>query len=1270
MKPITFESIRNLLKTKRKNKNDGGDTSFKRCDSFKRISIRRSYLDRGRKRALLRSSNLASSNSANNHSKQLASAIQDAHKQQPLSVSDIKVKSGEIYISRFNGKDIEVGVNERAIDAKVEKNLFKNKSLQEVNELCNENIIVHRAKNDILIYDNFGSGDDIDDDEPPKYERYQRDESSTTDESGQSKEVVLSTGCFVKAGSKLKKPIGTVLDVKTEETLNKNRHAQSSSQLHKANRSSIYQQSRAPLQSESRYTNRSDKNDFLRASLIEQRFDNQRPMSSLHLNKMDKPENVQYKNQHTSHTTINNLNQSIDPYLNENVKLDKGAKSRVFSSSTTAIENLNANERKSAAVPLVTHTSSLLDLQPKFTTVENHYSKDIPSMVIFKTYCNEPNKNTGQYLETNFENTNDSMQKNNIKGNSNNRRFQFASSSKDNVTRTSVNHDRASHLTRIDSQTFKLPSKKKGEGIVIRISDQSTHNISADRSNTETPDSRDSLTEENDYANDETSLNGKFTFEIYKELQRTKRQEFGTGFTDNSNLTLNTTNSDEIGLKSFDSHKVQNSSDKSNNKNPESIAVNETFNDLFQSMHIDESIDKNFYLEPDPYDHYDDVNVISPDSSIPYPMRIKTNPFTREKEPYSVNLGRVWKQLNLGQDEQSLDTTNAVQQSQANLKTKNESFKSMSSHDSGFSLTLTKKYDRTIPKKPRRKSKITLYRDGQLKKAMAMPQNSINRRKKRIKSTADNTDANQQQQQQQHMATYVSVQPNNNGTFNKNETFGTKYSKKVQIKRKLAKRIEHDASFSQEISDLEAFFEEHLKRLKEYYLHKKKINEQTINELYQDYESNNDDDDDVDDGSVDGLAQQLSKVKATVHQKPYKLKTMPTTNVDVTQELMNRADNEHHIDLNDEKNIEKNFLLLKDNQMQRASAGKLSSHRFTKHHQQQQHKRHCQPTLLSECSHQNNGSTNTNQLFDSLDFVFPHPDKRITMNNDKKKKTKFQTKEVRDFSQDYSDENASLQYATLDFSNNFNGVGSGGRVNADNKHEMHQEAEYLAFPYGKIKYHMDSDQRIKYKNTNNKNASTTNFSLSTLFPSVHTECTKSTSIAATNNSDKNSKYCCDAYKFTANEYDAAEIEHEHAYHKKNTNDEQEIFDGDDDEFEDISSDDEVDDNFSESEFITNSMGNELKLVYDKFDSSSRRANNNDLPPKTAVRRHNRKLCYFDCVSDVNTPIEISKNFQNENRMNKSGKSTAKQRKIKRIKSRRASKNHSLRRDYWYYTSKY
>lgn len=48
MKPITFENLRRLVGGGRKKKEK--ESSFKRSDSFKRISIRKSYLDRGKKK--------------------------------------------------------------------------------------------------------------------------------------------------------------------------------------------------------------------------------------------------------------------------------------------------------------------------------------------------------------------------------------------------------------------------------------------------------------------------------------------------------------------------------------------------------------------------------------------------------------------------------------------------------------------------------------------------------------------------------------------------------------------------------------------------------------------------------------------------------------------------------------------------------------------------------------------------------------------------------------------------------------------------------------------------------------------------------------------------------------------------------------------------------------------------------------------------------------------------------------------------------------------
>ncbi|XP_066148152.1 disco-interacting protein 2 homolog A isoform X5 [Euwallacea fornicatus] len=51
MKPLSFENLRRLMGGGRKKKDKDG-SSFKRSDSFKRISIRKSYLDRGKKKVI------------------------------------------------------------------------------------------------------------------------------------------------------------------------------------------------------------------------------------------------------------------------------------------------------------------------------------------------------------------------------------------------------------------------------------------------------------------------------------------------------------------------------------------------------------------------------------------------------------------------------------------------------------------------------------------------------------------------------------------------------------------------------------------------------------------------------------------------------------------------------------------------------------------------------------------------------------------------------------------------------------------------------------------------------------------------------------------------------------------------------------------------------------------------------------------------------------------------------------------------------------------
>lgn len=196
--------------------------------------------------------------------------------------------------------------------------------------------------------------------------------------------------------------------------------------------------------------------------------------------------------------------------------------------------------------------------------------------------------------------------------------------------------------------------------------------------------------------------------------------------------------------------------------------------DRFKEESADEENDYHSFVFHPEVDIYDDANVMSTDSSIPYPLRVKTNPFTMQKELYAVNLGRIWKQLNLGQED--CESTN-------NVRRKNESFKSMSSKDSGFSLTLTKP-DFSYP----RRDKIVICR------------NSCKRRK----------------------------QENRNNSINNGKIL-KEFEEFCIARRNRLKNYEYNNFIlNKEWSDLEAFFEEHLQRLKKYYMQKKNLNERIL----------------------------------------------------------------------------------------------------------------------------------------------------------------------------------------------------------------------------------------------------------------------------------------------------------------------------------------------------------------------------------------------------------------------------------------------------------
>lgn len=204
------------------------------------------------------------------------------------------------------------------------------------------------------------------------------------------------------------------------------------------------------------------------------------------------------------------------------------------------------------------------------------------------------------------------------------------------------------------------------------------------------------------------------------------------------------------------------------------------------SKELDHSIS---YFEEQEF--YDNADIVSPDTSIPY--LLKQEP--QQKTLYSVNLGRIWKQLNLGpNDEQPTDKS---------ISKKNESFKSMSSRDSGFSLTLTK--PKHLFRQKSKKNYNLKNRDGYFKRIMVVQRNS-SRRKKAKQNTKRLEDPE--------------------------ENLMREFESFCNTRNKIDYHTDND-TFNQEISDLETFYEEHLRQLKKYYLQKKKINEAAIRDFYQ-----------------------------------------------------------------------------------------------------------------------------------------------------------------------------------------------------------------------------------------------------------------------------------------------------------------------------------------------------------------------------------------------------------------------------------------------------
>lgn len=762
MKPITFESIRNFIKTKKKNKKDGADTSFKRSDSFKRISIRKSYLDRGRnKRTARTAAAVAAAAAASGSSANLIRLMDDEGSTSATKVNDNPHPvlqhptptplcheddaSSQHHHHHHNLQNQHHQMARRSLSVVAEQHyssrddvnddlLLKNKSLHEINEICGGSEVV---KYDVIVI-------------PPQYHQQQSDSS-----------VVVCGG-----------------DIREDTT---------EVQMVQMNfGESIYDNLAENAEQ--------DDHDDASNHHVEDAYGN-----------------------HDASAATNTSNDSSYFMLHDNIY------ERADSISTTCHQTLHGR----CGSPTSTNISSLY-----VNHRDDHPFSDTPSSVTFTTF-GEPRI----YLETSF----DSSEPQSFLHTTMN---STTSSREDNVSRTSLNN-----RIDIDSHTFKVPNRSSiqhSDGVVIRIpANPPVDPLPFKPAKTTILLNSPAAAELSPLPNDdddelETSLNGKFTFEIYKELQRSQ-----------------------------------------DSLRPSAHTKSDDLNDQFTSLQLN---------HPSAFSSSDDLNApdfydILPDSTIPRSVRLKINPFTRQKELYSVNLGRIWKQLNLGQDDMSLDGSSM----QGNFKKKNESFKSMSSQDSGFSLTLTKPKSpfRGRSKKSRRRAAAVAAVDVSLLQRSARADRQLQLRQQRKTSGHPNSEQHLAgeygfsgrynasefdatlrrtlQRQRGHLRSPEQVVQDENVFLREFEQFCLRRNQMKLVQKspfrdygnpsdkssndgdeddedeelgfaddQVESRPVRD-SFTQEINDLEAFFEEHLKRLKDYYLQKKQITEQSVDQICNDH---------------------------------------------------------------------------------------------------------------------------------------------------------------------------------------------------------------------------------------------------------------------------------------------------------------------------------------------------------------------------------------------------------------------------------------------------
>ncbi|XP_055385631.1 disco-interacting protein 2 isoform X6 [Condylostylus longicornis] len=788
MKPITFESIRNFWRNKKKGKDKDGvgimDASFKRSDSFKRISIRKSYLDRGRKRAALRARAINSNcnlNNGDNNSNINENVLIHSDSTNNAISKNLKtiIHTSSSTSNAYNICAIEPIIYEESngkLSTKIDRScenltVIHNTSSSSTKSTNNSNLIKQiEVKNGIFI----GLNGSIETQSQSKYSSSTKTtEISDNNDFGNSswnKSLNHSWNSYEKLDKKFSNS-----DLKPN--LNKN----SSDKETEIQIISVDFQNNSSNSSESIY------NDIVSN------------------NEDDCSDNGQINN--CKHNNISNINiVSFGTFTNESNKTDDNR-------STISLTNYSE--------PSQYEKSNAVRLEYNSITSSNSNLND-KNLITFKTFT--PAKN---FLETNFDCIVDPIHQSCASINSINSKTSLNISKTNLVYHTkplsksqskSIQSINSSHSIGSSNQERQQQSTNEKEKVVIHIAAQ-------DKNDNEITDSDDTYAQVVDAFSSSSSRNFKNNSlhspttptEKCKESEKVLQPAIPTKQPPVKPARK------QLPVQKIPSRNSSFSDIHFSTAN-EITPVSKELN-LIEPVSPTEKHYESFLFEqeqPD-LDLYDDSNIMSPNNSIPYQLRVKTNPFTHQKELYSVNLGRVWKQLNLGQDEDlSIDI------SSSNQKKKNESFKSMSSRDSGFSLTLTKPKGifRRRSKNCNQNLKGTINGGRDIRRGQIIQRNSSKRRKLKRYDI------------------------NGRPIYTNNDHFLREFEEFCAVRRQRLKAYTKQSldeidpycnndTFNREISDLEAFFEEHLKRLKTYYLERKKINEETLNQFYNDFITSN-----------------------------------------------------------------------------------------------------------------------------------------------------------------------------------------------------------------------------------------------------------------------------------------------------------------------------------------------------------------------------------------------------------------------------------------------